>query len=172
MGQFRSFEENRLDNKIAQLEDEVIQLKARQVYGMNDVEVFTSNELTQTGHTFTMQTYDHQFTGTGYGTNVLKIRFTGNKPDKTVVGILKWKWNVISLGEQPPDVAFIKSYRGSSPNIIEWLVFAYGGAYFPDIGGGTYSTFNITFTSLTNEVGVLSVVDSYDIGSYYQWVIG
>lgn len=172
MGQAKSFNENRVENKIARLEDEVIQLKAKQIYGMNDVEVFTSNEQTQTGHTFTMKTYDEQYTGTGYATNILKIRFVGNKPSKTVVGILKWKWQIISQGDQSADVAFIKSYRGNSPNVLEWLVCAYGGANFPDISPMSYTTFNITFTALTNEVGVLSIVDSYDIGSYYHWIFG
>lgn len=171
MGQYKSFNENHIESKIASLEDEVIRLKAKQIYGMNDVEVFTSNEQTQTGHTFTMKTYDEQHTGTGYATNILKIRFVGNKPSKTVVGILKWKWQIISQGEQPADVAFIKNYRGSSPNVLEWLVCAYGGANFPDFPA-SFSTFNVTFTALTNEVGVLSIVESYDIGSYYHWILG
>lgn len=168
MSQVQSYNETYLANKVASIEQDVIQLKARQIYGMNDVQVFTSNELKQGSHTFTQQSYDHQYTWTASATNVLKVRFVGNKPSKTVVGILRYAFEITSQGDFY-DVPFLKAYRGANPNVLEWLVCAYGGN---DAFGSSYTTFNLKLTALTNEVGVLSIVDSYDIGTYYGWVLG
>ena len=169
MSQLQSYEEQFAANKIATLEQELIKFKAKQPYGMNDVQVFTSNSFTESSHTFPAETYDHQFHFTASATNILRIRFTGNKPSKTVIGLLKYSIQETSHGTLPAMMAYIKGYRGSAPNVIEWIVCANGGNNGFDM---QYTTFNITFSAITNEIGKLSIEGTWDIGTYYQWVLG
>lgn len=168
MSQFNSIQNENLSRKVANLERDLIELKTKQIYGMNDLRTFISNTVTESSHTYTQRTPDGSFTFTASGTNILKLRFVGNKPRKTVVGLLKYSWNIHQQGTSY-DIRYIKSYRGSSPNVLEFLVFADGGN---DAWGATYTTFDINFSVISNDVGTLQRVDSYDIGTYYQWVMG
>lgn len=166
MSRLQSYNENNLVNKISSLEQELIQMKAKQIYGMDSAQVYTSNEVSRASHTFTMIQGSSTFVGSA--TNILRVRFTGNKPSKIVVGKLNYTLDVTTAGDYC-GMRYLKQYRGSSPNVLEWLLCASGGN---NALGGTYSVFNLKLSAITNEIGVLSIVEGYAIDNYYDWVFG
>lgn len=173
MSKLQSHEEKFVENKIARLEQELIQLKAKQPFGMNNVQLFTSNAIKESSHTYSYKDDYTGYTGIASSTDILKIRFTGNKPSKTVIGMLNWKFDVSSMGSEAPQIRYLHSWRGDKPNILEWLVFAWGGWDVTDPIGTFYKTiFDVTFTATTNEIGKLSIEQRYDASSYAMWMLG
>lgn len=171
MAGFRSVEDVFLDKKVSKLEEDLIKFKAAQRYGMKNVQIFESNNLSRSSHTYPASSYDEQFHFTASGTDIYKVRFVGNKPSKTVVGSLRYNFSNVT-GPQTwanPIVSYMKGYRGGSPNVLEWIIAASGGN---DSLGDTYTTFDLNLWALTNEQGSLSIVETYSIDTYYHWILG
>lgn len=170
MSTFSSYENQFLDKKIVNLNEELIKLKTPQRYGMKDIQVFESNTVNVSSHTFPMTSPGGQYSFTGSATNILRLRFTGNKPDKTVIG---WLNVAITVKSGPAYdyglIPYFKQYRGSKPNELEFLTVLYGGN---DFLGHSYTVFDGALTVLSNEQGELSIIETYDIGQYYRWMFG
>lgn len=172
MSQVKSYEEQYLTKRLVRIHDDLLSLKARQRYGTNAVQTYESNSLTVNSRLFSMTTPDGQLSGTGSGTNIYLLRFTGDKPSKTVAGILNYQINETQSGTMPIKnlpFTYLKARRGSRPNVLEWLVEEYGGN---DLFQSTYSIFNVVFTVTTNEHGILEIANEYDMATYYGWILG
>lgn len=172
MSRIRSYEEQYLNNRLVRIHDDLLSLKSRQRYGTNEVQTYQSNSITVNSRTFSMTTYDGQFSGTGSGTNIYLLRFTGDKPSKTVAGILNYEIRVTQAGSTPITTlpfTYLKMRRGTKPNVLEWLVEEYGGN---DMFGMTYAIFDVVFTVSTNEHGILEIANEYDMATYYHDILG
>ena len=162
MSQYTSVRNNYLDKKVIDLENELIQLKATQNYGMNDVQIFQSNTVTENSVNVKVIS-DVGGTVYGTGTNILKLRFVGDKPSKTGVGSLQIKPSYSGVFS---DFGYLKKYRGDKPNVLEWIVCPY---IYSENG---YRSFSVSYSVSSNDKGTLSVVSSYSILQYFDWISG
>lgn len=162
MGQYKSYQDTHLANRVHRAQQQLMQIKAIQKYGMNQVQAYQSNSFT-----YGCVVYSHMsewgYESYGSGTDIYHLRFTGDKPTKTVIGRLKFDLN--SDGHTYNDVNYIKEIRGATPNITEWWVFVNGS-------GETSPSWSVTISAITNEKGKLEVVESYSILDNYQWITG
>ena len=162
MGKLRSFEELNLERRLNKISEDLIQLKTRQRYGMNQVQSFQSNSV----HANCVVFKEDSSSGTtiySSGIDILRLKFIGNKPEKTVVG----KLNIQINGDGQTYVAptFQKDLRGASPNILEWIVYV-GGV------GQSNPSWSVDFSVLSNENGLLSIAESHSIKDNYPWIVG
>lgn len=157
--------EQSLEKRLVKLENELIQIKSRQRYGTSDVKAYTSNTLsvnsTSIGRYYIQEAPEM---GDFYvaGMDIYHLRFTGMRPDKTVIGVL-------NVSQNAPQYAgfFNKTYRGANPNIIEWVVCWHASNL-----GSNPPSFRVDFSVVANENGLLEVAETWSLKSNYAWVSG
>lgn len=162
MGKLKSFEELNLERRLNKVSEELIQLKTKQRYGMNQVQSYQSNSVHADCVVFKTDTSSGT-TVYSSGIDILKLRFTGDKPSKTVVA----KLNIQINGDGQTYVAptFQKDLRGASSNVMEWVVYV-GGV------GQVNPSWSVDFSVLSNENGLLSIAESHSIRDNYPWIVG
>lgn len=158
MGQYNSYKNSLLGNKLVRLESEIKSLKTKQLYGMQQVGSFTSNVLT----------INSAWSESGYGTyqnatNILHLLFTGNKPTKTVVCRLVIDYHG-SNNLWVLNTNYIHQCPGDKPN--EWDIWCYIYTM-----ASTNNDFYVNLSVQSNEMGVLKIADEY-ARSDNPWIAG
>lgn len=158
MGQYKSYKNLSLEKKLTKLETEINSLKVKQLYGMQQVGSFTSNILK----------VNSAYSDTGWGgalnsTNILHLRFTGNKPKKTVVCRLVIDYHG-ATNLWVLDTTYVHQCPGDKPN--EWDIWCY--IY-------TMSDYNndfyVNLSVQSNEIGTLKIADEYSRAGN-PWIVG
>lgn len=158
MSQYSSYIEQSLANKLVKLEQEMVNLKAKQIYGTQQVQTYESNTVSSNG----VSVYISEYQVTLYGTDILHLRFEGDKPSKTIIAELMMSWSGSGLGEYT-EAGYFKIVRVAQ-NIVDWYLWV-------DAVDGSSANWSANFKALTNDSGRLSIVEQFPFASNL-WVIG
>lgn len=148
MGQFRTYNDYSLAKRLVRAEQDLKELKANQLYFMNNVVGFESNSITSTCDHMTDEGGMRNDGWTGI------LTFTGNKPEKDVVIVPKFEaYDANGNKVQPAQPGYrwwVKTntiFKNSDKHIC---------SAFIDIQGYN-SISSIKFWVVANDVGVLSL---------------
>lgn len=160
MGQFRTYNDINLSNRLVRAQQDLTELKANQKYLMNSVRGF---EVPRTSK-IPFKVADNSQTPTIYGLRVI-LTFTGNKPSKNVIfypdfTLYRANGQVIDLNDLSQGHTHCVNYgvfNGGSPNVMK--------GFLDFISSSTvYGQPSLVVGGVANDVGILTieVISTYD----------
>ena len=160
MGQFRTYNDINLSNRLVRAQQDLTELNTAQKYLMNSVKGF---EVTKTPK-IQFKVADSSGIPVIYGLRVI-VTFTGNKPNKNVIyypdfTLYDANGNVIDLNDQTKGYTHCLNYgiyNGGSPNVMK--------GYLDFISSSTvYGQPSLVIGGMANDTGILTteVISTYD----------
>ena len=160
MGQFRTYNDISLANRLVRAQQDLAELKTSQKYLMNSVKGF---EVAKTSK-IAFKVADNSGTPIIYGLRVI-ITYTGNKPSKNVIYypdfvLYDANGNIIDLNDTTKGYTHCLNYgvyNGGSPNIAK--------GFLDFISASTiYGQPSVEIGGIANDVGILTteVISTYD----------
>lgn len=144
MGQYKSYFENNLTNKVAKVEQEIIQLKTKQNYLINDVAIYRNGPI----HLTAWPTPDYMSAvwGGWYSVSAI-INFEGILPQKMCYGFAEQE----SFGGQNTSIYTCYISGGGSPNKLQIMIQVIG-----------YGQFESDIYFWANSPGAVKLVEQFE----------